>query len=88
MACWFIEASTVFVREIATGEVRPNFRQRRIVAFTAACCYAKSTPVALQCSDRTARGVEAFVRKLESAFSKAQSTAAGPAARQPKVAPA
>jgi hypothetical protein len=50
-ACWFIEASTVFVREIATGEVRPNFRQRRIVAFTAACCYAKSAPLALQYGD-------------------------------------
>jgi hypothetical protein len=34
--------------------VRPNFRQRRIVAFTAACCHAKSTPLALRCSERTA----------------------------------
>jgi hypothetical protein len=45
--------------------VRPNFRQRRIVAFTAACCYAKSTPVAPQSSERAGRGAEAFVGKLE-----------------------
>jgi hypothetical protein len=51
-----MEASTVLVREIATGEVRPNFRQRRIVAFTAACCYAKSAPRALQCGDRASIG--------------------------------
>jgi hypothetical protein len=84
----FIEASTVLVREIATRRRRPNFRQRRIVAFTAACCYAKSAPRALQCGDRQHRGVEAFVGKLESAFSKAQSAAAGAAARQPRLASA
>jgi hypothetical protein len=30
---------------------RPNFRQRRIVAFTASLCHAKITPSALQCGD-------------------------------------
>jgi len=30
---------------------RPNFRQRRIVAFTAASCHAKSAPNALHCGD-------------------------------------
>jgi hypothetical protein len=47
----FIEASTVRIGEIATRRRRPNFRQRRIGAFTAACCYAKSAPRALQCGD-------------------------------------
>jgi hypothetical protein len=50
-ACWFIEASTVLVREIATNARRPNFRQRRIVAFTASWCYAKFTPATLHRGD-------------------------------------
>jgi hypothetical protein len=33
------------------GEERPNFRQRRIIAFTAESRYAKSAPRALQCGD-------------------------------------
>jgi len=33
-------------------------------------------------------GVEAFVGKLESTFSKAPRTATAPAARQPRLAPA
>src|SRR4051812_9915207 len=38
------------------GEERPNFRQCRIIAFTAACCYAKSAPRALQCGDSAGSG--------------------------------
>jgi hypothetical protein len=48
------EASTVFVREIATCARRPNFRQRRVVAVTASCCHAKITPAALHCGDLAA----------------------------------
>jgi hypothetical protein len=40
-----------FARTRATREVRPNFRQPRIVAFTPACCYAKSAPAAAHGGD-------------------------------------
>ena len=46
----------LFKGAIAMLARRPNFRQRRIIAFTAASCYAKSTPVWLHCGDLPCRG--------------------------------
>jgi hypothetical protein len=48
-----MEASIVLVRERKAAR-RPKFRQRRIVAFTASCCYAKIAPAALHCGDFSA----------------------------------
>jgi hypothetical protein len=50
--------------------VRPNFRQRRIVAFTAACRYAKSAPLRCSTAIEPSPGVEAFVGRLESAMAQ------------------
>jgi hypothetical protein len=68
-ACLFIEASGVGVARSRPGEGRPNFRQRRIVAFTAACCYAKSTPRVLRCAMQPARRIEPLGWRQESGFS-------------------
>jgi len=48
-----MEASTVLVREIATGQ---GVQINGSVAFTAACCYAKSAPVALRRGDAPQTG--------------------------------
>jgi hypothetical protein len=59
---------------------RPNFRQRRIVAFTAGWRYAKITPVALHCGDfgdRRREGAEALGTKPEFEFSALRHLIAG-----------
>jgi hypothetical protein len=68
--------------------VRPNFRQRRIVAFTAAWGYAKSAPVALRCGDLEhafRNDVEALGGRVESALNNFHRIATpSPVPRRPR----
>jgi len=60
-----------------------KFRQRRVVAFTAACCYAKSAPIALRRGDFdevSPKGAEALGRKPEFEFGRLGHAAIGPVA--------
>jgi hypothetical protein len=50
-ACWFIEASTILVREIALQLGVQIFGSVASSRSQLALCYAKSAPVALRCGD-------------------------------------
>jgi hypothetical protein len=70
-ACWFIEASTVLVREIAPQLGVQIFGSVASSRSRLGLCYAKSAPIALRCSDLAGhchKTAEAFAINPEFTF--------------------